>query len=207
MALSMMPHARRRRTDFPLSPANLGAARLPTLVAPRVQLRWLESRDLDGLHAVHTGAEATRFHQQGGWAQCDDAAILLEAIHRGFEIGTLFQWGIALRGDDQLIGTCSLHDVDHGQGRAEIGFALAREHWGRRYAREALTVLLDHAFGVMDLRRIEADVDPRNQASLHTLEALGFRREGYLRQRWQVAGEVQDSVLMGLLASDWQASR
>ena len=87
--------------------------------------------------------------------------------------------------------------------RIAMGFALAREHWGRRYAREALTVLLDHAFGRIGLRRIEADVDARNQGSLNTLEALGFRREGYLRQRWLVAGELQDSVLMGLLASEW----
>jgi RimJ/RimL family protein N-acetyltransferase len=58
----------------------------------------------------------------------------------------------------------------------------------------------------MAMRRIEADVDPRNLPSLRTLEALGFRREGYLRQRWQVGGELQDSVLMGLLASDWPSA-
>ena len=89
------------------------------------------------------------------------------------------------------------------QGRAELGFALARPYWGKRYAREALTILLEHAFGTLGLRRIEADVDPRNQGSLHTLDALGFRREGYLRQRGRVAGELQDSVLMGLRASEW----
>jgi ribosomal-protein-alanine N-acetyltransferase len=55
----------------------------------------------------------------------------------------------------------------------------------------------------MQLRRIEADVDPRDAAALHTLEGAGFRREGYLRQRWLIDGEVQDSVLMGLLAVDW----
>ena len=92
------------------------------------------------------------------------------------------------------------------QARAEVGFALARAPWGRRYGREALTALLDHAFGTLALRRIEADVDPRNLPSLETLESLGFRREGYLRQRWQVNGEVQDSVIMGLLASDWRAN-
>ena len=57
------------------------------------------------------------------------------------------------------------------------------------------------------VRRIEVDVDPRNLPSLRTLEALGFLREGYLRQRWQVGGELQDSVLMGLLANDWRAGR
>jgi RimJ/RimL family protein N-acetyltransferase len=67
--------------------------------------------------------------------------------------------------------------------------------------------LLDHAFGALCLHRIEADVDPRNTPSLRTLERLGFVREGYLRQRWAVGGERQDSVLLGLLASDWSALR
>ena len=148
-----------------------------------------------------------RYWSHTAWPHQDEASIYLEAIESGFQAGNLFQWGIALRGDDRVIGTVTLYAIDHTQGRAEVGFALARDHWGRRYAQEALTVLFDHAFGALSLRRIEADVDPRNLPSLRTLENLGFRREGYLRQRWHVAGELQDSVLMGLLASDWQALR
>lgn len=200
MALLDMPTARRRPDP---GPAPSTPDRLPTLVAPRLQLRWIEAGDLDELYGVFSDPEVMRFWSHAAWPHLDEAAIYLEAIHRGFQQGDLFQWGIALRGDDRLIGTTTLYGIDRAQGRAEVGFALAREHWGRRYAREALTVLLEHAFTGLGLRRIEADVDPRNQGSLNTLEALGFRREGYLRQRWLVAGEVQDSVLMGLLASDW----
>ncbi len=206
MALDTVSHLRRRRTDLaPPSPA--GGERLPTLAAPRLRLRWLEAGDLDDLYRVFSDSDVTRFWSHPAWPDRDEAAIYLEAIQSGFDRGNLFQWGIALRGDDRIVGTATLYGIDHAQGRAELGFALAREHWGRRYAREALTVLFDHAFGALDLRRIEADVDPRNQASLRTLEALGFRREGYLRQRWRVAGELQDSVLMGLLAGDWPGAR
>ncbi len=200
MVLRLMPTASRSLADVPAPSSH---ARLPTLVAPRLQLRWIEARDLEDLHGVFSDPGAMRFWSQHACPGRDEASIYLEAIHRGFDQGNLFQWGIALRGDDRVVGTVTLYALDLGQGRAEIGFALAREHWGRRYAREALTVLFEHAFGNLGLRRIEADVDPRNQASLRTLEALGFRREGYLRQRWQVAGELQDSVFMGLLASDW----
>lgn len=207
MVNSPMPTARRSRPAQASAPASPPAGRLPTLVAPRVQLRWMESRDLDDLYAVYSDPEVVRYWSHTAWPHRDEATIYLEAIENGFQAGDLFQWGIALRGDDRVIGTVTLYAVDHTQGRAEIGFALARDHWGRRYAREALTVLVEHAFDALALRRIEADVDPRNLPSLRTLENLGFRREGYLRQRWQVAGELQDSVLMGLLAADWQATR
>lgn len=207
MALSLMPTARRSR-PAPTAPSpQVAAARLPTLAAPRVQLRWMEARDLEDLYAIYSDPEVVRYWSHTAWPHRDEASIYLEAIENGFQAGSLFQWGIAMRGDDRVIGTVTLYAIDHAQGRAEVGFALARDHWGHRYGQEALTVLMDHAFDALSLRRIEADVDPRNLPSLRTLETLGFRREGYLRQRWQVAGELQDSVLMGLLASDWQASR
>ena len=63
-------------------------------------------------------------------------------------------------------------------------------------------ILIKYAFNELGLRRLEADVDPHNIACLKSLEALGFKREGYLRQRWQVAGELQDSVILGLLRSE-----
>lgn len=187
--------------------ADVDADRLPTLVAPRLHLRWMEPADLDDLYGVFSDPDVTRYWSHLPWTTPDEASIYLEAIHQGFQQGNLFQWGIALRGDDRIIGSTTLYEIDLAQGRAELGFALARDHWGRRYAHEALTVLMTHAFEALGLRRIEADVDPRNLPSLRTLEALGFRREGYLRQRWQVGGELQDSVLMGLLASDWRAAR
>lgn len=51
---------------------------------------------------------------------------------------------------------------------------------------------------------MEADVDPRNTASRRCIERFGFQNEGYLRERWIVGDEVSDSILYGLLRSDWQ---
>jgi len=104
-----------------------------------------------------------------------------------------------------LIGTCTLSDISSAQGRAEVGFAIASESWGNGYGREAMNTLITHAFSELGLRRLEADVDPHNARCLKSLEALGFKREGYLRQRWLVAGELQDSVMLGLLKSEYLA--
>ena len=68
---------------------------------------------------------------------------------------------------------------------------------------KALQALLTYAFEEMKLRRIEADVDPRNTASIKTLKRLGFKREGLLRERWHVSGELQDAFFYGLLERDW----
>ena len=67
--------------------------------------------------------------------------------------------------------------------------------------------MIAHAFDTLGLHRLEADTDPRNERCLKLLTRLGFREEGRLRERWHVGGEVQDSVLLGLLREEWVVGR
>ena len=68
---------------------------------------------------------------------------------------------------------------------------------------EALPLMIDFAFSRLGLRRLEADVDPRNVASLRLLERFGFKRDGFLRERYCVNDELQDAVLLALLRREW----
>lgn len=179
-----------------------GESALPTISTPRLRLRWLDLQDIDDLFRVFSDPQATRYWSHATFASRDDASIYLDAIHRSFDRGESFQWGVTLAGSGQLIGTCILSQIDAVHGRAEVGFIISRSHWGHRYGREVLGALLGHAFSSLGLRRLEADIDPRNQTALQTLESVGFKREGYLRQRWQVNGEMQDSILLGLLDNE-----
>lgn len=72
---------------------------------------------------------------------------------------------------------------------------------------EALTALINFGFEELDLNRIEADIDPRNEASLRSVERLGFIHEGHLRARWIVDAEISDSSIYGLLRRDWFAKK
>ena len=71
---------------------------------------------------------------------------------------------------------------------------------------QAIGALIGYAFGELGLHRLEADIDPRNLASARSLEKLGFTREGHLRERWIVGGEVSDSALYGLLAREFKGA-
>ena len=133
-----------------------------------------------------------------------NARLLLKGIQDSFAEKSLFQWGLALKTDNSVIGTCTLAGLDVSNRRAELGYALGHDHWGRGYMREALETLLDFAFTTLNLRRLEADVDPRNEASIRTLVRLGFQKEGHLRERWDVNGELQDSLMYGLLQREWR---
>ena len=129
---------------------------------------------------------------------------MLARVKRGFDEATAIRWGIVRREDDALIGTCTLFDISLQNRRAEMGYILDRRHWGKGYMGEALATLLDYAFAELRLHRVEADVDPRNGASVRVLERLGFVREGLLRERWRVADEVSDTLMLAILARDWR---
>ena len=62
-----------------------------------------------------------------------------------------------------------------------------------------------YGFDVLNLNRVEADIDPRNDSSAKSLLRLGFSKEGDLRERWIVDGEVSDTALFGLLQREWMA--
>ncbi len=181
--------------------------RLPTLPAGRLRLRWLEPRDVDALLEVFGDPAVMRYWSSPPLRDRRAAEDLLAEIRSYFERRELFQWGVALAESDRVIGTCTLAWLHAESRRAELGFALGRTHWGHGYMSEALVALLDFAFGPLGLRRLEADIDPRNESSLRLVERLGFRREGLLRERWLTAGEVQDSLFFGLLGREWPDCR
>jgi [ribosomal protein S5]-alanine N-acetyltransferase len=177
---------------------------LPTLEALRVRLRWLTADDVDAIFAVFSDPLMMRFWSTPAMKVRTEAADYLARIHAGFAGRTLFQWGVERKQDAELLGTCTLFHVDAANRRAEIGYGLGSRHWRNGYMMEALTALVDYAFGALKLRRLEADVDPRNGNSLRILARLGFRREGLLRERWNVGNEIQDTVFLGLLAREWR---
>ena len=179
--------------------------RLPTINTSRLALRWISGDDVDDFYAIYSNPEVMRYWSTPPLTDRAAASKLVNEIHEGFKRRELLKWGIALRTDDTLIGSVTLFHPEFTHRRAEIGYALGRAHWGKGYMQETLKAVLTYAFEVLHFHRIEADVDPRNAASIRTLERLGFQREGYLRERWQVNGEIQDALFYGLLRPDWEA--
>lgn len=180
---------------------------LPTLDAPRVRLRWLTAADVDALFDIFSDVTMMRFWSTPPMKERTEAEALLARIHGQFADRSGYQWAVERKDDGRLLGTCTLFHLHAANQRAEIGYCLASAYWKKGYMSEALTALLDYAFGPMGLRRLEADVDPRNDSSLRIIGKLGFRKEGLLRERWNVGGEIQDSAFLGLLAREWEARR
>ena len=167
-------------------------------------MRWASEDDVDAIYEVFSDARVMRYWSSGPLANREAAAAMQREIAQQNLSNTQMKWGLALRDTNKLIGTVTLFNLSISNGRAEIGYAMGSAHWGKGYMNEALKALIVHAFDVINFRRLEADVDPRNTPLIRTLERLGFRREGFLRERWHVGGELQDAFFYGLLKREWQ---
>ena len=179
------------------------ASGLPELETKRLILRQLRRSDVPDLYTIFSDPAVTRYWSTGPLATLEDADALYDDIENGRESNQFFQWGIALKDTDVVVGTVTLFAWNPEHRRAELGFALASRVWNRGYGSEAVRSIVTFAFRELSLHRLEADTDPRNVASLRILEGLGFREEGYMRERYHMNGEPQDAVLIALLRTEW----
>ncbi|NEX61937.1 GNAT family N-acetyltransferase [Noviherbaspirillum sp. 17J57-3] len=154
--------------------------------------------------AVNGDDAVTRFLPYASWQSLADAEAWHDRVLAYQKNGDTFQFVITLP-DGTPIGTCLLFKLVEASARAELGYALARAHWGSGLMYEAIHAFVDRIFQDLPLHRLEAEIDPRNAGSARLLEKLGFVREGLLRDRWRNKGETTDAALYGLLRPDWEA--
>ena len=178
----------------------------PRLPAGRLVLRPLRPADAEALFAIFSDAETMRYWSSSPWTSLTQADALITSAQLGNADGSALRFGLEIAASGQLIGTCTLYSFSSSNRRCEVGYILGRAYWGHGYMTEALPALLAHAFGALGLNRVEADIDPRNEASARLLERLHFKKEGFMRERWIVNGEICDTDYYGLLRADWLAA-
>ena len=168
----------------------------------RLELRPLQEADVASLYEMHRDSKAMRYWDAPIWK--DDArGRAMVARDLALTTRDYLRLGIEPVAGGTLLGTCALWAINAQSRRAEIGYMLDPRAWGQGYMHEALSALLNYAFTDLDLNRVEADSDPRNDRSTRLLERLGFTKEGLFRERCIVDGEVSDSAMYGLLRREW----
>jgi len=114
---------------------------------------------------------------------------------------------IALK-DGPAIGSCGLHKVGLPGARAELGIAIGdKEQWNRGLGGEAMDLLCEYGFQVLNLHRLGLDVYAYNARAIRCYERAGFQIEGRRREARFWNGAWHDVVQMGLLAREWRERR
>jgi RimJ/RimL family protein N-acetyltransferase len=177
------------------------------LETERLLLRRLRESDLGPFLDYRNDPEVARYQSWEGYAE-GEARGMVRASERGepFAPGEWFQFAVELKETEELVGDLGFRVEADGR-QAEVGYTFAREHWGKGYASEAVSRLLDHAFQNLGLHRVYAVTDQENWASFALLERLGLRREGAFVQNAWFKGRWSSEYLYATLREEWLAGR
>ena len=144
------------------------------------------------------------FHRPWATAPTDDEAFdayLADSRRPDFEAM------LACRREDRaILGFFNLSHITRGSLQsAYLGYAVGSTYAHQGYMREGLELVLRHAFLTLRLHRIEANIQPGNQASIALARGAGFAREGFSPRYLKIGGRWRDHERWAVLAEDWRA--
>jgi RimJ/RimL family protein N-acetyltransferase len=174
---------------------------LPTLRGSQVVLRELRPEDASALFALLTTEEVARFISPPPTSVAGFERFIAWA-HRQRTAGTYVCFAVTLRGFDTAIGIFQIRQLDLSFRTAEWGFALGSSFWGTGVFADSADVVLDFAFDVLGVHRLEARAAVANGRGNGALMKIGAVQEGVLRRSLHLNGEHLDQVLYAIISDE-----
>ncbi len=170
----------------------------------RLKIRRLRNADLETLVAYRNLPEVAWMQLWENYTAEESRELISSCkVTEPFTAGGWFQFGVALKGSDELIGDLYFKLDEAGQ-QAEIGYTFSPTSQGQGLATEAVSALFSHAFTVIGLHRIWGITDPRNLPSIKLMRRVGMRQEAHHKEDLWFKGEWADDVVFAVLAKEWQ---
>nr|WP_154887746.1 GNAT family protein [Paenibacillus xylanexedens] len=174
----------------------------PQIETERFVLRAATDSDSGDLLALYSDETVVEYMPFTPFESEQDALDEMSWYKKIFKQQTGLRWMIEDKQSHQVIGTCGYLEYEEQHHRAEIGYDLLSSCWGKGVMTEVARAVLEFGFNQMQLNKIEAKVDPGNEASIRLLHKLGFQQEGLLRQHEFEKGRYVDLAVFSKLQSD-----
>ncbi|MDR6226890.1 GNAT family N-acetyltransferase [Desmospora profundinema] len=176
--------------------------RVKWLEGSRVYLRPPEKEDVDPFFRSLYHMEGRRLTGQNRVYSREAIGEWLEKTARDPDRVFLV---IVSQEDDTVLGDVELNDIDWYHRSANIRIQLNHErNYGQGYGTEALDLMLDHGFGILNLHRIHLEVFAFNERAIRAYEKLGFQQEGISREALYYDHAYHDVIQMAVLAREWR---
>jgi len=173
-----------------------------------VTLRGLEVEDAAEILRHFNDMEVRRFLASPLPLSREEEEQWIRSTWERRRTGADYIFGIEYKKTRQLIGTCGLHHVNPIHRRAELGIAIwNKQYWGQGLGTEALHLLLNYGFNILNLHSIYLTVIDFNVRAQRAYEKVGFRQAGRHRQAIFRDGAYHDLLIYNLLAEEYRHRR
>ncbi len=181
---------------------NLNFNPFPIIKTERLLLRHINNDDVNEILVLRSDERVMRYLDKSPAQSLDDAYEFITRITEQEQNTESVTWGIALKDEPRLVGTICLWNIQKEHYRAEVGYNLLPDYWGKGIMQEAVEVVIDYGFKVMKLHSIEANVNPGNEASIKLLKRNKFKQEAYYKENFYFNGKFLDTAIYSLLITD-----
>jgi len=180
--------------------------RLPALSGRQGGLRELRASDAAPLFALLTTEEVARFISPPP-TTVEGFERFIAWTHRQRLAGTYVCFAVTLKGFDTAIGIFQVRQLEPDFGTAEWGFAIGSPFWGTGVFQDSAQQVLEFAFDVLGVHRLEARAAVQNGRGNGALLKVGAVQEGVLRKSFLRNGRYLDQVLYAIVEDDWREAR
>jgi RimJ/RimL family protein N-acetyltransferase len=172
------------------------------LVGERVYLRPLERDDLACVRCWSNDPEIRRLTGEVRPMTPAGAESFWEKVQNDQD---RIWFAVVLRETDQIIGEAGLLRMFPAWRTTDLTIILGeKQAWGQGYGTEAITLLLDYAFGCLNLHRVAIGVVGFNHAALDFYKKVGFKQEGVQRDGYYYDHEYHDFIMMSILEDEFR---
>lgn len=175
-----------------------------TLETDRLLLRKMRMSDAQDIFEYASNPTVVKYSIGDPHASLEESERYVSSVLEAYDNNIAGLWSITIKGAEKVVGTCGYEMWYSEHYRAEVGYSLAEELWGKGYMTEALNAMVYFSFTEMDLNRVDAICHVENEASLRVLEKAGFEREGLLRQHTFSRDEFFNVYMYSILRFEFE---
>ena len=178
--------------------------KFPNLESKRLKFSEITSDDAQSLLDIRGNEQVMKFMDTNKFKSIHDSLKFINSIAESFNSLEGINWAIIEKVTNKFIGYFGFWRLDKKNCRAEIGYVLHPDYWGNGFMKETLDIMVKFGFSELEIHSIEANVNPKNLASIKLLEKFGFVKEAYFRENFLFDKQYKDSVIYSLLEKDLQ---
>ena len=176
---------------------------IPCLETERLILKKITYRDLTDIYEYSQDENVTRYLLWDAHPNIKVTKKYLYLVNKFYSKSKFYDWGIHLKENNKMIGTCGFSQIDIENNSAEIGYVLNRKYWQRGFGAEAVSKVIEFGFDTMGFNRISARVIKGNINSLKVLSKNGLKEEGLLRGAVFAKNRYQDVFVYSIMREEY----
>jgi len=152
----------------------------PILKTERLTLRQLVVNDEQEIFTLRSDIEINKYLDRRVSNTIDDARNFITKVNENINKNDSLYWAITLRDRNILVGTICLFGFSDENGKCEIGYELLRNFQGQGIMKEAVEKVINYAFNIIKVQKIEASLHRDNQSSIKLLDKFSFKQSNEL---------------------------